>query len=104
MVVRIWRARATRENSARYVEYFNAHVLPELRSVPGYAGSEVLVGPGEEPEIVVATRWASYDAVRQFAGDALDAAVVHPAAAALLSDFDRHVVHYEVAAEDGPRP
>jgi len=103
MIVRIWKARARQSAGPRYVEYFKTHVVPELRAVRGYERAEVLVGAsGEQPEIVVITWWASLDAIRGFAGDAIDTAVVHPAAAAMLTDFDRQVVHYEVAVDDAP--
>ena len=68
-------------------------------SIPGYKGAEVLVGSGPDVEVTVITRWASLDAIRAFAGETITAAVVHPAAAALLIDFDRQVVHCEVALE-----
>jgi heme-degrading monooxygenase HmoA len=84
-----------------YVEYFHAHVLPELRAIDGYEGAQVLVGgDGPEDEIVVVTWWRSLDAVRAFAGEPLDVAVVHDGAAALLTSFDRRVTHYDVAVDD----
>jgi len=42
-------------------------------------------------EIVVATRWDSLDAIRSFAGDDIDRAVVHDEAAALFSGLRRTV-------------
>ncbi|HTK29969.1 MAG TPA: antibiotic biosynthesis monooxygenase [Vicinamibacterales bacterium] len=100
-MARIWAARATADGAARYVDYFNRRVVPELREVAGYQGARVLLRPvAAGTEIVVATTWSSLDAVRAFAGATLDQAVVHDEAAALLSDFDRHVTHYEIAATD----
>jgi heme-degrading monooxygenase HmoA len=52
--------------------------------------------------VVVVTFWRSAEAVRAFAGDDPEQAVVADEAAALLTDFDRRVRHYEVVAEDGP--
>jgi heme-degrading monooxygenase HmoA len=46
---------------------------------------------------VVQTRWRDLDAVRAFAGDDLEVAVVPRAAQALLTRYDQHVEHYEVA-------
>ena len=48
-------------------------------------------------ELVVVTRWTSVDAIRAFAGDEIDVAVVEPAARAVLADFDRRVRHIELA-------
>ncbi len=42
------------------------------------------------------TRWASIEAVRAFAGDAIASAVVEPEAAAALVRFDQSVQHYDL--------
>jgi heme-degrading monooxygenase HmoA len=53
-------------------------------------------------EILVLTFWRSVDAVREFAGADVEKAVVAGEAAALLTEFDRRVRHYEVVVkEDG---
>jgi heme-degrading monooxygenase HmoA len=106
MIARVWSARATRAGAPRYVEYFTAHVLPELAAIPGYEGASVLTrdiaGAGAPAadtvavEVLVVTRWASLDAIRAFAGESIDRAVVHSEAAALLTDYDGHVTHYSV--------
>jgi hypothetical protein len=45
----------------------------------------------------------SLDAVRAFAGEEYEVAVVPPKARALLSRFDERSQHYEVKAEMKPR-
>jgi hypothetical protein len=54
---------------------------------------------GDEVECIFSTRWTSIRAVREFAGDAYENAVVAPAARGLLSSYDKHVAHYEVTLE-----
>jgi hypothetical protein len=44
----------------------------------------------------VLTAWESMEAVRGFAGDDPERAVVEPEARAVLSDFDESVRHYEL--------
>jgi heme-degrading monooxygenase HmoA len=51
-------------------------------------------------EVVVITFWQSLDSIRGFAGHDLEGAVVAEEAAALLTQFDRRVRHYEVAVKD----
>jgi heme-degrading monooxygenase HmoA len=99
MIVRMWGARATRENLPRYTEFFRRHVLPELERLPGFVDASVLAGDGADSpiEIVVLTRWESMDAVRGFAREDVGAAVVQPEAAALLLDFDQRVRHFTIA-------
>lgn len=51
-------------------------------------------------EVIVITFWRSLDSIRGFAGDDLEGAVVTEEAAALLTQFDHRVRHYEVAVKD----
>jgi hypothetical protein len=48
------------------------------------------------------------EAIRAFAGDTPEVAVVAPEARAVLSEFDAHVTHFDMvlehAASDGPQP
>lgn len=97
-IVRHWSARATEAKLPKYLEHFSKSVLPELRRVNGFLGVTVSVRHGaNEAGIFVETTWRSLEAVRAFAGGDLEAAVVAPEAAALLTDFDRRVRHTEVA-------
>ncbi len=97
MIVRAWRGRASTADPGAYVEHFRRRVLPELREIEGFLGASLLRETrADEVEFLVLTRWASMDAVRAFAGDDVSRAVVEPAAAAALSDYDRTVHHYEV--------
>jgi hypothetical protein len=48
-------------------------------------------------EITVLTFWESMDAVKRFAGDPPDRAVVEPEARAILLSFDEHVKHLAIA-------
>jgi len=87
----------------KYLEHFSTNVLPELRRISGYLGATVSLRRLEnEIEILVETTWRSLESVRNFAGSDLEAAVVTAEAAALLTDFDRRVRHYEIAVSDHP--
>ena len=96
-ILRHWSARTTEEQLPKYLEHFSKNVLPELRRVPGYLGATVSLRRAEgEVEILVETNWRSLDSIRNFAGPDLEAAVVAPEAAALLTSFDRRVQHSEI--------
>jgi heme-degrading monooxygenase HmoA len=56
---------------------------------------------GDSVEILVSTVWQSLQAIEAFAGSDRETAVVASEAAALLTDYDRRVRHYEVAQLDG---
>ena len=49
----------------------------------------------QEVEFVTVTMFSSYDAVRSFAGDDYERAVLEPEAKKLLSRFDERVAHYD---------
>ena len=98
MIARIWSARTTSALSSAYLEHFARRVLPELRMVHGFAGCSVLTRSEHDAvEIIVISRWNSVDAIEGFAGKDREAAVVAPEAAALLTDYDRRVRHFEIA-------
>jgi len=100
MIIREWRGRALKSREGAYLEHFNNSVLPQLKNVPGFVGAHLCCRPkGELVEFVVLTRWESFDAIRRFSGKQLDQAVVEPAAAAALADFDHTVQHYEILTD-----
>jgi hypothetical protein len=97
-IVRHWSAHAAEAQLPKYLEHFSKNVVSELRRVSGFLGVTVSVHHGaNEAEIFVETTWGSLEAIRAFAGADLEAAVVAPEAAALLTNFDRRVRHTEVA-------
>jgi heme-degrading monooxygenase HmoA len=101
MIARFWSARTTPQNWPAYEHHFTQNVIPELRAVDGYVASNLLKRDvGNEVNITVITFWRSFEAIDGFASADREAAVVAPSAAALLTDFDRRVQHYELAFAD----
>ena len=101
MVVRLWSARTTPAQAQVYLQHFADEVLPALRKFTGYLSSSVLERSTESAvEILVLTVWQSLSAIDAFAGPDRETAVVAPEAAALLTDYDPRVRHFEVATAD----
>ena len=99
--MRRWSARTTEAQLPKYLAHFSKNVLTELRRVHGYVGATVSLRHLEgEVEIVIETHWSSLDSIRNFAGPDLEAAVVAPEAAAMLTTYDRRVQHSEIAIAD----
>jgi heme-degrading monooxygenase HmoA len=97
MIARIWKARATLERAAEYAAYFQSTVVPDLNAIHGFEGSTLLRRmSGDRVEVTVITWWTSLDAIRAFAGEAVETAVVHDSAARMLLDFDKDVTHHDV--------
>ena len=96
MIARVWRGRALPANADGYEQHFRGEVLPELKRLEGFRGASLLRREADGlVEFVAVTRFDSLAAVRRFAGDDHERAVVAPAARRLLHDYDERVAHYE---------
>jgi len=102
MIARLWSARTTPAQSQLYLRHFSAVVRPALRRFNGYVSSSLMTRPAEaDVEILVITVWQSLAVIDAFSGPDREAAVVAPEAAALLTDYDRRVRHFEIVSTDG---
>jgi heme-degrading monooxygenase HmoA len=97
MIARMWRGETTTENAESYYHHLTGNVMPALTKIRGHRGAYVLRRELDTGvEFVVITLWDSMQAVRAFAGDTPDVAVIEPAARAVLAAFDQFVRHYTV--------
>jgi heme-degrading monooxygenase HmoA len=102
-IARSWSARATPAGARDYLAYFRNTLAPELTQLAGFLGASILErSSGEVIELVVVTRWASLEAIRGFAGDDHERAVVEPEARAVLTSFDDRVEHRTIVLELAP--
>jgi heme-degrading monooxygenase HmoA len=100
MISRLWHGSTTRENADAYEQLLRSEILPGIRRVAGFLGAYVLRRDVEDGvEFVTMTMFESLDAVRAFAGEDYEAAVVPPHARALLARFDERSAHYETVVE-----
>lgn len=99
MVVRSWRGYGAVTEAQAYPKHLLQSVRPKLEQLPGFRGLYLLRRRDlEEVEFLVWTLWESMEAIRAFAGDQPELAVVEPEARAALVRFDATVTHYEVLA------
>jgi heme-degrading monooxygenase HmoA len=99
LIVRSWSGFTLPSQAADYIRYLQETILPELRTIDGHRGAYILRRELEtEVEFQVLSLWDSLDAIRRFAGQDPDSAVVPEPARALLERFDDRVRHYEVIA------
>ena len=98
MISRIWHGWTTRENAAAYEALLKSEILPGIasRSIRGLSGAHLLRRDVPEGVEFVTILWFdSLDAVREFAGEDYEAAVVPEKARRLLTRFDARSQHYE---------
>ena len=103
MIARRWRGWASDPAGAdAYESHFSRSVRPALEATAGFVDATIerVDAADGRVEIVVVTRWESIDAIRSFAGEDVDAAVVEPEARAALAEFDARVRHIELRDED----
>jgi heme-degrading monooxygenase HmoA len=104
MISRLWHGWTTRENAGAYEELLRREVLPGIHRVKGFQGAYLLRRDGEnkdEVEFVALTMFDSMDAVKEFAGEDYQVAVVPPEARKLLARFDARSAHYETVLRVG---
>jgi len=101
MIARLWRGVAIAGNADAYQRHATGTVFPALRGIAGHRGAYLLRRMvGGRTEFLALTLWDSLDAIRAFAGDDLENAVVEPEARAVLAEFDEFARLYEVASGD----
>ena len=102
MIGRIWHGWTTPEKADAYEALLRHEIFSgiEARQIAGFQGIRLLRRDlGAEVEFVTIMWFDSLDAVRVFAGEDYEVAVVPPAARALLARFDERSQHYDVRAE-----
>jgi hypothetical protein len=98
MILRLWRGWTTPENADRYEALIASAIFPGIlaRTIAGLEGLELFRRRNEaEIEFMTLMRFASWDAVKAFAGPDWEVSVVPPAARAVLARFDEKATHYE---------
>jgi heme-degrading monooxygenase HmoA len=100
VIARLWHGWTSSENADAYETFLREKMFPSIHRVPGYLGADLLRREdGGEVAFVTITRFESLEAVRAFAGDDYERAVVEPEARELLSRFDDRSAHYEVVLD-----
>ena len=98
MISRHWRGLAKPDRAAEYERHLRTETFPQLRRIKGFLGGDILRRSLQNGvEFLVISRWESIDAIAQFAGPDVEAAVVPPKARAMMVEFDDRARHYEFA-------
>lgn len=98
-IARVWHGWTSPENADPYERLVRGEIFDRIvsRRIAGFLGILLLRRDlGAEVEFVTMMSFESIEAVKAFAGSDHEAAVVPPAARALLRRFDARSAHYEV--------
>ena len=99
MICRIWHGWTMRGNADVYEALLRDEIFVGIkgRDIQGFRGIQLLRRDvGEEVEFVTIMKFDSLAAVKVFAGEDYEVAVVPPKARAVLSRFDQRSQHYDV--------
>jgi len=99
MILRLWHGWTTPANADRYEQLLCKEVFVGIRErhIAGFRNIQLLRRRlADSVEFVTLMSFDSLAAVRTFAGEDYEVAVVPPQARALLLRFDERSTHYEV--------
>ena len=102
MISRIWHGWTTPQNADKYETLLKEEIFVDIqeRHIRGFKGIQLLRRTvNDEVEFVTIMRFESLDAIREFAGEDYEQAVVPEKARKFLSRFDEHSQHYEIIVE-----
>ena len=101
MIARIWHGYTTPGNADGYENLLRTEIFHgiESRSIDGFKDIQLLRRDTQsETEFITIMRFESLDAVKKFAGDDHEKAVVPEKARQLLKRYDATSQHYEIKA------
>ena len=99
MIGRIWHGYTTLENADLYENLLKDEIFMGIhdRNITGFQEIQLFRRELEnEIEFITIMWFDSIEAIKAFAGDDYEAAVVPPKARAILSRFDERSQHYEI--------
>ena len=97
MIARIWRGVVRTEDAEVYADYIRDTGFSEYARTSGNRGAHMLRRDEDgRTEFITLSFWESRDAIRAFAGDDIEKAVLYPGDEQYLIESDPLVQHYEV--------
>src|SRR5512135_3316067 len=99
MISRIWHGYTTPENADTYEALLKSEIFVGIhgRNIHGYRGIQLFRRPlGDEVEFITLMWFDSIEAIKEFAGEDYEVAVVPHKARQVLKRFDSRSQHYDV--------
>ena len=101
-IIRVWYGLAKSKHADSYGNHVKNDIFPLFSKMQGNLGAKVLRRDVDEGvEFAVITAWDSMEAIKKFAKDDIDKAVVAEAAQPYFIRYDKHVSHFTVDSELG---
>jgi len=98
MIARIWSGAVRTADADEYAGYIRETGFAEYGRTPGNRGAWLLRHDDKgTTEYITLSLWDSFDAIRAFAGEEIEAAVLYPEDERYLIDGKSRITHYDVA-------
>jgi heme-degrading monooxygenase HmoA len=103
MIARIWKGAVQRADADAYADYIRRTGFAEYAETSGNCGAWLLRRDEDDrTEFITFSLWESVDAIRAFAGDDIEAAVLYPEDERYLLGGESTVIHFDVADQAHP--
>jgi heme-degrading monooxygenase HmoA len=98
MIARIWSGAVRTADADEYAGYIRDTGFAEYGRTPGNRGAWLLRRDDDgTTEFITLSLWETVDAIRAFAGEDIEAAVLYPEDQRYLIDGESSITHYDVA-------
>jgi heme-degrading monooxygenase HmoA len=98
VISRQWVGVAKPSHAKSYIDHLHGETFPTLANIRGFVSASILqrtVQAGEE--FLIVTVWESIEAIKRFAGENPEVAVVPAAVQAMMLEYEKFVRHYSIA-------
>jgi heme-degrading monooxygenase HmoA len=97
MVSRHWTGLVKKERANDYILHLQNETFKKIEMIPGFVSAKILQRELESGiEFLIITDWESIEAIKQFAGEHYQIAVIPQIAKEMMVRFDDEAKHYEI--------
>lgn len=98
MIERHWGAIAKANMADHYIQHLRHETFPKLERIAGFKRASILRrDKSDGVQFLIVTVWESEDAIRAFAGDDPEQAVVPGVVREMMLQFDERATHFHHA-------
>ena len=100
MIARHWTGLVKKGREDEYITHLKNETFKRLNQIEGFVNASILKRQlTEATEFLIVTKWDSLEAIRKFAGEKYEDAVVPKIAQELMISYDLYAKHYQVDFE-----
>ena len=97
MISRNWTGIAKKERAREYILHLQNDTFKKLEKIKGFLNSRILYRDMEEgTAFLIITEWESIEAIKKFAGEDYNLAVVPQLVKEMMIRYEHKVNHYQI--------